>query len=63
MNIGTRNLQSGTVSYGSTLSTDGFGYCTTRSNARYHRARVSIAGGFNDAIGVEIVEAKKAGVR
>lgn len=61
--IGTRNLLSESVTYGSPISLDSDGNCQVRSQARYHRLRVNIATGFNDAIGFEILDAKKVGVR
>lgn len=61
--LGTRNLLSESVTYGSAISVDSTGNCPLRSNARYHRARVNIAGGFNDAMGVDVLEAVPAGKR
>lgn len=61
--IGTRNLQSESVSYTSTVSLDSTGECQVRSNARYHRLRVNVTGGFTHAIGFEILESRKAGKR
>ena len=61
--VGTRNLLSDSTTWGSALSTDTFGYCTTRAHGRYIRGRATISGGFNDAIGMELVEFSKAGIR
>jgi hypothetical protein len=63
MQIGTRNLLSDTVTWGTASSVNSAGDCPVRSNARYHRARVNITGGFNDAQGIDIVKATKAGMR
>lgn len=63
MQIGTRNLLSASEAYGSVISVDAIGECQVRSNARYHRFRVNIAGGFNNIQGVEVIEFRKAGRR
>jgi hypothetical protein len=63
MQIGTRNLLSDSVTWGTASSINSAGDCPVRSNARYHRARVNITGGFNDAQGIDIVKATKAGMR
>lgn len=52
--MGTRSAQSGTPSYTSASSPHSrTGVAGFRSTAYYHRARVSIAGGFDDASGIE----------
>lgn len=61
--IGTRNLFTEAVTFGSPLPLDVNGEIQCRSNARYHRMRVDIAGGFTHAIGVEVLEFKPAGYR
>lgn len=61
--MGTRNLQSESVTYGSSASVGANGDCPVRSNARYQRVRVNISGGFTHAQGVEVVEASSAGSR
>jgi len=63
MQIGTRNLLTETVTWGSSLSVDSDGNCQARSNARYHRVRVTVASNFINAIGVELLEFKPAGIR
>lgn len=63
MQIGTRNQLSDSVTWNSAIPTDQTGACQVRSNARFHRARVNISGGFNFAQGVEAVEFKPAGRR
>jgi hypothetical protein len=63
MQMGTRDIHSESVTYDSVSAVDSIGECQMRSNARYHRARVNITGGFNDAQGIEIIEAAKAGRR
>ncbi len=63
MKAGSRNLQSESVTWGASTSVNTTGNCPVRSNGRYHRARVSITGGFNQAIGVDIIKAEKAGMR
>lgn len=52
--IATRNRQSDSVSFGSSLTQSPSGRFTTRGNARYHRARLTISGEWNDAIGIQI---------
>jgi len=61
--IGVRNLQSGAVTYGSPISLDANGEIQCRSNARFHRMRTNIAGGFKAAVGVKVLEAEPAGYR
>jgi hypothetical protein len=63
MQVGTRNKLSDTVTWGSSLSLNSTGEFCTRSNARFHRARVSVSGGFNHLQGIQILEAAKAGQR
>lgn len=52
--VGTRNSQSASVSYGSTLSVYGNNRFTTRSNARYHRFRFNILSTWTEAVGMQI---------
>jgi hypothetical protein len=54
--VGTRETQAGTVSWGSASTENASGQCPVRSNARYHRGRVNITGDFNDAIGIEVAD-------
>jgi hypothetical protein len=61
--MGTRNLLSESVSYASAASVNSNGDCPVRSNARYHRARVNISGGFNDAQGIDLLEFESVGTR
>jgi hypothetical protein len=61
--IGTRNLLSDSISWGSAISLDSLGEAQCRSTARYHRARLNISGGFNHAQGIEVLKATQAGVR
>jgi len=61
--IGTRNLMNETPSFGTAISLDVNGNCQSRSNARYHRLRINATGGFDNAIGVEVLEFKPAGYR
>lgn len=55
MAMGTRNRINDSVTYGSSVSQDTVGRCSFLSNARYHRARVSIAAGgtWSNAQGVD----------
>lgn len=61
--IGERNLLSESVNFQSEISTNSTGDCPVRSNARYHRARVKITGGFDHAQGIEVIQARAAGRR
>ena len=51
--VGSRNLQTETVSWGTATSLNAIGKAPVRSNARFHRARVNISGGFTRAQGIE----------
>lgn len=61
--IGTRETQAGTVSWGSAVTETSDGKCHVRSNSRYHRIRVNTTGDFNDAIGVEVNKVYPVGER
>jgi hypothetical protein len=61
--IGTRNLLSESVTYATAVSVNSTGDCPVRSNARFHRVRTNITGGFNDAQGIEVLDFKAAGRR
>lgn len=61
--MGARNLLSESASYGAAASVNASGFAPVRSNARYHRVRVNTSGDFNDAQGVEIVDASREGIR
>jgi hypothetical protein len=53
--VGSRDDQATTVSYASTTApTSRTGFADFRSDARFHRARVYIAGNFDKALGLEI---------
>jgi hypothetical protein len=61
--MGTRNLQSESVTYGSAVSANSTGNCPVRSNARYQTIRLNISGGFEHAQGIEIPGIARVGVR
>lgn len=61
--IGTRERQADTVSWSAASSEGTDGMCPVRANSRYHRARVTITGGFTDATGVDVVKMAKVGKR
>lgn len=63
MQVGTRNVFSASTSFGSAISLNSSGECPTRANARYHRFRTNITGGFTSAQGVEVLEFRTAGKR
>jgi hypothetical protein len=59
--LGTRSDQSSSVTYTSEVTANSrSGFCDFRSEARYHRARLTIAGTFNAAQGFEY-DAEQAG--
>jgi hypothetical protein len=60
--IGTRNAQGDPVSWGAETALDSLGLAEARSSARFHRARVSVSGGFTHAFGIE-TEARPEGIR
>ena len=45
MSLGTRNLQTDQIAYGTVVPMDAFGYCRFRSKGRYHNAQIQIAAG------------------
>lgn len=55
VSVGTRDRQSAAHSFGSAVAQNASGTCPVRSNARYHRYRVSTTGAFNFIQGVEAV--------
>lgn len=62
MQIGTRNAQSATPVFTSAAAPNDAGFVPFRSQGRYHRARLSLSGGWSKAIGVDI-EARGIGTR
>ncbi len=61
--MGTRETQAGTISWGNAVSENDSGECPTRSNSRYHRVRVNTSGDFTDAMGVKVNEFFPVGAR
>jgi hypothetical protein len=59
----TRDLPTQAPTEGSIAAVDGVGECRMRSNARYHRFRVRIAGPFSAAQGIEISRIAPTGPR
>lgn len=57
---GSRNVHTGTTSFGSAASLNSVGDCSLRSMGRYHKLRVNVSGDFTDAQGVDVY-AKTAG--
>ena len=51
--VGTRNRQTDSVVFTGDVTENAAGRCPVRTNARYHRYRVTISGDFTDAIGIE----------
>lgn len=52
--IGHRNRQQDSLTWMSAASTNSSGLATMRKNARYHRVRLNISGGFTKAIGADV---------
>lgn len=52
--IGTRNLLSDSVSFGSVIAANASGFCPARSNANYHRFRITTTGAFNFIQGAQV---------
>jgi hypothetical protein len=63
LQVGTRNKLTDSVAWGSAIAANSIGECPVRSNARYHRVRVNISGGFTHAIGVDVLKFSNAGER
>ncbi len=63
MQLGSRNVLTESVTWGTETAPNSTGNVEVRSNARYHRARVKVSGGFTHAQGVDVVEANEAGKR
>ena len=61
--IGYRNTQAGSVTWGSAITPQTNEEAKCRVNAQYHRVRINAAAGFTHAEGVEITEASPAGRR
>jgi hypothetical protein len=63
--MGTRNTTTGSVTWGTAVQANSGGSCPVRSNARYHRARITLAAGsdFDHISGIEIEDATPAGRR
>ena len=61
--VGTRETQAGSVSWGSAATENSTGLCPVRSNSKYHRIRANVTGAFTDASGVEITKHAPAGER
>lgn len=55
--IGTRNRLTDSVTWSSSSTPDSIGNCPFRVNGVYHRARVTLTGGFTSAQGIGIVQA------
>ena len=53
VSVGTRNTQNETVTYTAASAENTSGFCPVRANARYHRFKVDISGGFTDAVAVQ----------
>jgi len=61
LQVGTRNLQTESVTWGSELSPDSIGECQPLSNARFHRFRFNSSTGLSHIQGLEIAEYSKLG--
>lgn len=63
VSLGTRNLLSSTVSYGSAVTPDSTGVCDFRANARYFRARIQTTGAFDHIQGIDVLDSTPEGDR
>lgn len=61
--MGTRNVLTDSITWGSSISPETSGDVSVHSNARYQRARVSVTGGFTHAQGIEPVKVSPGGRR
>lgn len=61
--LAERNLSSENAVFQGALTPNSAGFCNTRSNARFHRARINITGSFDHAEGFEFVKATPIGLR
>lgn len=55
VSIGSRDNQSDNYSYGTPVSRNAKGECNFLKNARFHRFKASISGGFDHAQGVQVI--------
>jgi hypothetical protein len=62
ISVGQRDRNIDTTTWGPTVSMNSIGECPVRSNARYHRLRVDVSGGFQHVMGAEI-KSRPEGVR
>lgn len=63
VNSGTRDSQGDPVVWSDNIDVNDTGEAPIRTHARYQRFRVTISGGFSNAIGVDILQTRKAGRR
>lgn len=56
--VGTRNLVSDSVTWGSAISQNASGFCPARTNANFHRFRVTTSGSFNFIQGLKVEHTK-----
>ena len=51
--VGSRNRQGDAYSWSATVSVNTIGDCPVRSNARYHRVRLTLGGRWEEATGID----------
>jgi hypothetical protein len=61
--VGYRNNTTDAITYSTSISLNSFNEAVSRINSRYFRIEVTINGGAWDAVGFQILEARKVGVR
>ena len=61
--MGTRETQAGTITWGASNTENSSGKVPVRSNSRYHRIRIGNTGDFNHAVGVELNKVAPTGDR
>lgn len=59
LSIASRDTQAGNYSFGTPVTRNAKGECNFLKSSRYHRFRASIADGFNDAQGVQVIFRKE----
>ena len=62
LSVGTRDTHGETFSFSSAVAPNASGFAPFRAQGRYHRARMSISGGWDKALGIDI-EAREIGRR
>jgi len=62
VSVGTRDTQGEAFTYTTAQAPNDAGFVPVRAQGRYHRARMTISGGWDKALGIDI-EAREIGRR